>query len=531
MAIENLINGNKLPILFVGSGFSRRYIGSPDWEGLLKEVYYFIGKTEQEYKALKARVKNDSNNRSLTDGELNAVIASLSEEMFNNHYYESELMSKYPDWLGDDISPFKRCIANIVSKTNLIEEKKEEITMLKKLRGKVASVVTTNYDTLLEEIFGFHENSIFIGQSQMFNPLSVEIDELYKIHGCVTKPELIIITEHDYQQFKEHAKLFSAKLLTLMSENPVVFIGYKIGDPNIQQTLIDLVSCLTAEQMENLQEHFYIVEYQQGLETLEESKYFFSAKSYEGKEMVFPISVIRTDNYLEVYRQLSMLTPAMNISAVKQVKRIVKDIVIESTATTPMEEPIITVLLEDIQQLDKMGRSQKFAIAIGNVNSIKEYGYGLKPHTEIFEDILLDNKSIDPEKILRGTYEKHYLKVKQNIPIYKYAKEVNKTVLNECPKVKAYILNHSSIESYLNSELIRSLKTIPIGCDLKNIPSEYKGTIRRRYLWIFKNIERLSKDELKNFLLGDLQQYQSFDGNAKSYFNRLISIYDYLVYK
>lgn len=531
MSFVNLINGNRLPILFVGSGFSRRYIGAPDWEGLLREVFLMMNKTEQDFKAFKSRIKYDSKNKSITEGELYALIATEIENLFNSYFYDSDLIEKYPEWIDDIIPPFKNCIGMKLGTLSVLEEKREEVSILKKLRGKVASIVTTNYDTLLESIFGFHEKSIFVGQPQMFNPLSVEINELYKIHGCISQPELITITSHDYRRFRENAKLFSAKLLTLISENPVVFIGYKIGDPNIHQTLVDLVSCLTSKQIEDLKNHFYLIEYRAGQQSLEEKEYLFDATSYEGKRVAFPITVITTDNYIEIYESLNKLTPAMNINAVKQVKRIIKDIVVESTSTNNIEEPIITVLLEDIHRIEHLEKEQKMAIAIGKINNIKEYGYGLKPHIEIFEDILLDNKNIDSERILLGTYEQHYLRINQNLPIYKYVSTVPDSILDECPRVKAYLQKHNTLESYLNKQLIQYSQKAPVGSDIKNIPSEYNGTMRRRYLWIFKNINKINRDELKEFLKEELQRYESFDSNEKGFFNRLISMYDYLTYK
>ncbi|TFJ89935.1 SIR2 family protein [Lentibacillus salicampi] len=54
--------------------------------------------------------------------------------------------------------------------------------------------------------------------------------ELYKIHGCITDPDNIVIASSDYSNFRSNAKLFSAKLLTLISKNPVIFIGYSISE-------------------------------------------------------------------------------------------------------------------------------------------------------------------------------------------------------------------------------------------------------------------------------------------------------------
>lgn len=531
MGLETLLTGNRLPILFIGSGLSRRYLDNPDWENLLKQVYSIIGKGEMDYKALRAKVKNSPQNRDVSDGQLNALIASAMEEEFNEAYFNSKLLEKHPEWLEQEVSPFKNCVASLVSNKDIVSEKEEEINEMAKLRGKISAIVTTNYDTLLEEIFKFNAQSVFIGQSQLFSPFSVELDELYKIHGCITRPESIIITNEDYDRYKNFAKLFSAKLLTLISENPVIFIGYSLSDPNIHQTLIDLVSCLSDEQIESLQEHFYIVEFEAGERNLVESKYHFRAQAYDEKEKTFPITVISTDNYIELYRRLANLTPAMNINVVRQVKRIVKDIVIESTSTLHNEDSVITVLMEDISQLENLSSQQKLAIAIGNISEIRDHGYGLKPLTEIFEDILYDNKNINADKLIKGTYENHYLKIKRNIPIYKYVSNATADVLEQCPRVNQYIQEHRFLNTYLKGQLLKEVNKVPVGYSLVEIPEEYNYSDRRRYLWMFKNMEYINLDEVKQFIANELEKYGEFDNNEKSYFHRLISMYDILRYK
>lgn len=530
MSIATLLNGYKLPILFIGSGLSKRYINSPDWQGLLQQIYSYMGKNKNDYNKLKSKIKNTVDSRNLSVGELNALIAKELENLFNNHFFNSKLVDKHPEWLKDGHSPFKLCVASIFKGNTIIPSMKDEVDWLKKLRGKLHSIITTNYDTFIKNIFEFKDESIFIGQHQLFNSLSVEIDEMYKLHGCITQPEYITITSEDYEHYKENAKLFSAKLLTLISENPVIFLGYSIEDPNVQDTLSNLVSCLTEDQIEQLESHFYIVEYKQGEEELIEKQYMFPAESYDGTKVTFPVTVITTDNYQELYKQLSNLMPAMNITAVKQVKRIVKDIVIESSKSIPIDEPIITIMMEDLNQLSTQS-DNKMAIAVGKVDTINDYGYGIKPKIEIFEDVLLDNKNLDSTRLLKGTYERHYLKIKQNIPIFKYSTRVRQSVIDESPLVNAYLKEKRSLNSYLNKTLLKEVQRVPEGSTLKDLPIDYTANRRRKYLWIFKNIENIEIEEIQDFLVEELPKYESFDGNNKGYYNRLISMYDLLKYK
>lgn len=529
VSFEQLVNGSKLPVLFVGSGFSKRYINSPDWKNLLIQVYEFMGKKEIHFKTLHQKLKNRAEYRHLGDGELNAIIAEEMEREFNDYFYESELVTNYSKWVEEGVNPFRKTIATILEDLDILEEKQSEIEIFRQLKNKVMSIITTNYDTLIENLFDLSKENTFIGQPQLFNPNSLDLGELFKIHGCVTQSDNIVISKSDYDNFRETAKLFTAKLLTLISENPVVFIGYSISDPNIQQVLTDLVRCLSNEQIESLKNHFYLVEFSEGTQELIEKQFLFKAKSYNGEETAFPITVISTDNYEEIYRQLLRLTPAMNISTVKQVKRIVKDIVVESVKSKQKTD-VMTILMDDLSKLTQS--DQKFAIAIGNIKDIKNaYGYNLRPIIDILEDVLFDNKNLDNKMLVKETFEKSYFKAKRILPIYKYVSGLSKDELKNCPNVLKYVKGHSKKDDYLNANLIKSLRTCPVGVSIDDFPREYADNYWRKHLWIIKNLDTVPLDSIKKFLQEELQNYNDFSDNEKSSFHRVISLYDFYQYK
>ncbi|NOU68346.1 hypothetical protein GC096_30425 [Paenibacillus sp. LMG 31461] len=530
MSFERLISGNKLPVLFIGSGFSRRYIDAPDWESLLIKIYEFIGKQRINFVTLKSRIKNTAEYRQFGDGEINAIIAEKIEKEFNDYFYESELVDTYSDWIEEGVNPFRKCISTIVNDFKIISEKEAELDVFKGLKNKVMSVITTNYDVLIETLFALPKENTFIGQPQLFSPDSLELGELYKIHGCITEPDNIVITTEDYNNFKENAKLFSAKLLTLISENPVVFIGYSINDPNIQQILTDLVRCLSHKQIESLKNHFYLIEYNQGNQELQEKEFLFRAKAYNGEETVFPISIISTDNYEEVYKRLSNLTPAMNISTVKQVKRIVRDIVVQSVESNQETDSVMTILMDDISKLSQS--DQKFAIAIGNIRDINSaYGYNLRPIEDLLEDVLFDNKNFNNKRLIQETYEHSYLTINRILPIYKYSIDLSEQEIKQCPKVHEYLITHTEKNHYLNNGLITSLRSVPEGTRMEHMPEDYRLITWRKYNWIIRNFEALPLEEIKTFLQKEFAKYNAFDSNHKSSFRRLVSLYDLFMYK
>lgn len=526
MSFANLVEGKKLPVLFIGSGFSRRYLNAPNWEELLIQIYEFIGKSERDYRTLKSRIRNDPSNSDLSNGELNASIAEHIENEFNTFFYDSELLKKYPDWIEGN--PFRECISLILNRLSILENKKTELQVFKNLKNKVMSIITTNYDRLLEELFTLEKEDTFIGQPELFNPNSLAVGELYKLHGCVSDSQNIVITKKDYDNFKENAKLFSAKLLTLISENPVVFIGYSIDDPNVQQTLSDLVRCLSSEQVSDLKNHFYVIDFCEGEEDLIEKEILFRSRSYTGQVESFPVTVISTDNYKLIYEKLSKLTPAMNLTVVKQVKRIVKDIVVESTEANKNPDKTIAVLLDDVNQLTNS--HQKLAIAIGKISDIKTYGYDIMNVEEVLEDIIWENKEFDSRRLITTTYEGSFLKRYKLLPIYKYLCDLEQNDINGFSRVTKYIEEHQKKEDFLNKYCIKAIRKLPESNDISNIPDSISNYLNM-YLWIIKNIENFNMHDINNFLKEEFAKYIDFNQNRQSDFRRLVSVYDFYKYK
>ncbi|HAI9884063.1 TPA: SIR2 family protein, partial [Escherichia coli] len=132
---------------------------------------------------------------------------------------------------GVNLSRFKIYITKILSTTLIKEEKNDEIAELIKMRKNIGSIITTNYDTLIEQFFEFEP---LIGNSILLSNL---YGSVYKIHGCVSAPSELTITEEDYDYFDNKYELIRAQLLSLFIHNPVIFIGYSISDRNIQQIL------------------------------------------------------------------------------------------------------------------------------------------------------------------------------------------------------------------------------------------------------------------------------------------------------
>lgn len=235
------------PIFFVGSGISRRYIESPNWIGLLKEIVdgrdiNFI-KLVQKYTESNGYVNNEKLAEELETLYFDRLTDDELEEGGSKPYYFRKRIAEImDDYLARNLERLN---------TNL------EIKELKKTRP--AAIITTNYDRVMETVFG-DDYSVLIGQDSLLENMVDGVGEIYKIHGSSSNPNSIVITKKDYDNFFEKSKYLNAKLLTLFLEYPIVFMGYSISDRNIISILSTIVEMLSPEKVEELKSRIWFIE-------------------------------------------------------------------------------------------------------------------------------------------------------------------------------------------------------------------------------------------------------------------------------
>lgn len=66
---------------------------------------------------------------------------------------------------------------------------------------------------VLEKIF--KDFSVLVGQDSLLVANSLNIFEIFKIHGCC-KPDSIILTEKDYANFEKKVKIFISKTINVL---------------------------------------------------------------------------------------------------------------------------------------------------------------------------------------------------------------------------------------------------------------------------------------------------------------------------
>lgn len=95
-------------------------------------------------------------------------------------------------------------------------------------------IITTNYDTLLEDVYGPNNCYVVRNTKDCVN-LPPDKTQIFKIHGDFVERDNIIITKDDYTEFFTYKRnpllwdLIQTELLT----KDILFIGYSLEDSNV----------------------------------------------------------------------------------------------------------------------------------------------------------------------------------------------------------------------------------------------------------------------------------------------------------
>lgn len=228
------------PILFVGSGFSKRYAAGPNWEELLTALAKNCPMIDKDFAYYKQTYNADLK-------KIGSVFTDLYREWawgkgrhdFPDEYFNASAPADI--FIKHAIAQLLKGLGPNAKGSYGSAELDAEIEALKNISAH--AIITTNYDEVIEPLFPEYE--VVIGQ-QIMRKGYLAIGEIFKIHGCRTIPQSIVVNEADYDRFEEDHKYLSAKLLTYFIEHPLVFIGYRADDPNIKAILYDVYRMVRA---------------------------------------------------------------------------------------------------------------------------------------------------------------------------------------------------------------------------------------------------------------------------------------------
>lgn len=386
------------PMLFFGSGMSRRYLGLESWEPLLLKFCEIIG-------------ENHLRLRTNSGGDLPRY-AQLLAESYGQKWWElpssTQTADEYREHFLNESSVLKIEISKYLKDAhkNKIDDLAEELSLLS--RANIDGVITTNWDRLLEELFP--KFTSFIGQDGLIAGRSHGIAEIYKIHGCSSLPNSLVLTDADYVEYRRKNPYLSSKLLTIFIERPVIFLGYSLTDAHIAEILEDIITCFPEKSLDFLRNKLIFVEWQKDLEEPSISDSVIHKR--------IPVKLIRVKNYIELFEVLA--ETKKRIPA--HIFRTIKDELYELVIT---DDPKGQLYVRQESDLEKSNSLTEFVVGYGAISTLKKgeaiskQGLIGLERADLIRDVIFENRDYNAKDVVGSVFPK-LAKGTQRVPIFYY---------------------------------------------------------------------------------------------------------------
>lgn len=524
--LEKLVsNFNKLPYLFIGPGLSMRYSDVPLESSLLKNIWLRINNYDEDsyekyIKEVENNVKNLNNNQN--QYYLNQKLATRIQQNFNDNFYNNNnfkevvfTKDQLHEILDNGYDPFKFYMAEQIKNFHILSYKNEckEISYIKRNNNKIAGIITTNYDNILEQLF--KDFNVISGQDDILISNVNNIFNIFKIYGSVEYPNSIVITENDYDNFKSQFKYLSAKFLNIFIEHPIIFIGYEFEDLNIQCILKEIFKFLDINKIEKVKNNFIFIK----IDSKEKSKIENKKFKFEDKEITLK-QIIINDFYLFL-QSLSNIKRPGSVKLIKEMQNMINNFI----TTTDNDNNVIigNIIKTDITK-------EKLGMFFGKLDIVSNVGFNYYSITDIIEDIILDNKPrLINKKLITRTFKNIRSSAgKTYLPVYKYINKLNINV-EDLPEDWKFIKSMDDI-ILTSNEIIYTKERKTYKC-IKDIERDYGEHIPKQLSYIIYSVTK------GNIEVEDLRAYlkeRIIDDEFMKYYStqikKLAAMYDYMKY-
>lgn len=393
----------------------------------------------------------------------------------------------------------------------------------------VDGIITTNWDTLIEELFPDYK--VFIGQDELLFSNPQSIGEIYKIHGSASHPHSLILTEEDYSNFSEKNPYLAAKLVTVFVEHPIVFIGYSIEDPHIKSIIISIAKCLSTEKINIFQDNLIFIQY---VDDASKQKIETTTIQFDGHS----ISMLTV--YLYEYSELYSALKNKRRKLPARIIRFLKEQFYEFLKSPSESEKKIAVV--DFDEIDS-NQDVEFVVGVGVAKREEKYADILSQHIkasmtkkgysgvsvdDIFTDFLLPTSKLQPDALLESTYPALSRTSSTFIPIYKYLRLANIDSMSilESSKYEGAkkIVKKLKAADYTTPSYISRYKREFLNLSSTQIIEKSSSTNEAVLMLGFQEKETIENNVVLNFIIQNRHSFKSEP--YKTAYRKLVCLHD-----
>lgn len=514
--LDILIKKNEFPIIFVGSGIPRRYLVKyPCWEELLEELWSKTGNSN--FYGYLSQKKDETLEKGVAeniDFEVNIEVASEIEKTFNHEFYKDNIVVEgltQKDSYKSGLSPFKKQLANRFSKYQVKESYAKELELFRKMLIKSQMILTTNYDSFIEDQYNIessHPIKKYIGQKGFFQQ-TIGYSELYKIHGCFTDPNSLVIGKKDYVKYDENSVLISAKVISMLLHSPIIFMGYSLTDRNVRKLIRSFTMALSEREKQELEKRLLLIQWDEGNQNIEE-------EIVSDPELGCRLTVLKTDNYGEIFEKLSEIDQGVAPSEVRRYQHVIKKLIIENGKSGGLQSVLLSP--SELDDLEEGIIDKNIVVAIGDSKLI----FKMPNIVEYILDYVSDEQDQNSDTILR------FIASQNNaiLPFWKYLsnEKIDKCNLAESEKnkLRKRLATYSDLSSQTNALQFK---------ETYNSLGEIKSQHFKEYhehIVVSYNIDMLGLEVVKDYLIQELKKVKDKgEITVSTQLRRLALIYDF----
>lgn len=501
------------PFLFVGSGFSRRYAESEDWQGLLRRFADEVGTPYERY-------------ASKFGGSFTHIASAIAAD-FHDIWWEDDAYedsrSEYPAPRGI-ASPLKievaKSLGDLVAKLPVDGPLNGELEALRE--ATIEGVITTNYDSLLEHLFP--EFKVFAGQDELLFHDPVGVGEIYKIHGSISDPETVVLTAEDYAAFADRDVYLAAKLLTIFVEHPVIFLGYSLEDDNVREILTSIAKVLTKENIGKLQNRLIFVQWH-----ADPVQPALVPTPFPIDGLSLPVVAVHVNDFAEIFSALGGIRRRFPTKFLHELKQEVYELVRTS-------KPKGRLYVQDIDS-DTDSADIDVVIGVGIQGKLASQGVVGLQRRELLQDILTSTLPEDPavmQEIVNRVLPR-YLSGATNTPIYRYLRHAGELKKDGSPadstRLPANVAKrHAAVSSALRAPsgyIKRALEQVSACGSLEQLLADYSLS-EALFSIPHLDVDKIDIKLLRDFLTANSSLLDSGKGLEPTQWAKCVCFLDYI---